>query len=263
MAHGLSAVKEHGLDDYAVLFREAGMAVLVYDHRNLGASDGEPRQVVNPWAQTRDFRYARAWLADRSEVDPLRIALWGSSFSSSEVVVLAAIDGGVAAVVANVPFCGFGGDVDEGAFGAMRSALDDETGSGPADAGEVAEPVAVIDEPGSEVQVLFPGPEAAAFFARPDARRWVNRVSMQSAFTGTPMWDPGPAYAHLEAPLLMVVAAGDELAPAELAETVSERVPAPKRLELVPTSHFEAYSGPAFERGSTAMLEFLTEHLDL
>ena len=44
MAHGYSGVKEQGLDDYAEVFCKAGLAVLLYDHRNLGASDGEPRQ---------------------------------------------------------------------------------------------------------------------------------------------------------------------------------------------------------------------------
>ena len=48
MAHGFSAVKEMALDRYAAVFREAGLGVLVYDHRNFGASDGEPRQEIEP-----------------------------------------------------------------------------------------------------------------------------------------------------------------------------------------------------------------------
>ena len=40
MAHGLSAVKELCLADYAEVFAAAGLNVLVYDHRNFGASDG-------------------------------------------------------------------------------------------------------------------------------------------------------------------------------------------------------------------------------
>jgi uncharacterized protein len=49
MAHGFSAVKEMYLDKYAEAFAEAGLAVLVYDNRNFGASDGEPRQEIDPW----------------------------------------------------------------------------------------------------------------------------------------------------------------------------------------------------------------------
>ena len=43
MAHGFTAVKEMYLDRYAEVFAAAGLGVLVFDHRNFGASDGEPR----------------------------------------------------------------------------------------------------------------------------------------------------------------------------------------------------------------------------
>jgi dienelactone hydrolase len=49
MAHGLGAVKEMYLDRYAEVFARAGLAAIVYDHRNFGASDGVPRQEIDPW----------------------------------------------------------------------------------------------------------------------------------------------------------------------------------------------------------------------
>jgi dienelactone hydrolase len=42
MAHGFSGVKEQ-IDHYAEFFAAAGFAVLVYDHRGFGTSDGTPR----------------------------------------------------------------------------------------------------------------------------------------------------------------------------------------------------------------------------
>jgi hypothetical protein len=30
--------------------------MVVFDHRNFGASDGEPRQEIDPRAQVRDYR---------------------------------------------------------------------------------------------------------------------------------------------------------------------------------------------------------------
>ena len=56
MCHGYSAVKELFLDAFAEVFCDAGFCALVYDNRNLGASDGEPRQEIDPWAQVRDYR---------------------------------------------------------------------------------------------------------------------------------------------------------------------------------------------------------------
>ena len=58
MAHGFSAVKEMYLDKYAETFAAAGLNALVFDNRNFGASDGEPRQEIDPWAQVRDYRHA-------------------------------------------------------------------------------------------------------------------------------------------------------------------------------------------------------------
>ena len=58
MAHGYSAVKEMYLDRFAEAFAKAGFAALVFDNRNFGASDGQPRQEIDPWRQIRDYRDA-------------------------------------------------------------------------------------------------------------------------------------------------------------------------------------------------------------
>jgi uncharacterized protein len=76
MAHGFSAVKEMYLDRFAEAFSQRGIAALVYDNRNFGASDGEPRQEIDPWQQVRDYRHAITWVTDRAEIDPNRIGVW-------------------------------------------------------------------------------------------------------------------------------------------------------------------------------------------
>src|ERR1700730_8877579 len=48
MAHGFSCTKEMFLDKYAEVFVKDGFAVLVYDNRNFGDSDGQPRLEVDP-----------------------------------------------------------------------------------------------------------------------------------------------------------------------------------------------------------------------
>ena len=103
MAHGFSAVKEMYLDRFADVFAAAGLNVLVFDNRCFGASDGEPRQEIDPWAQVRDYRHAITYLHTLPEVDPARIGIWGSSYSGGHVLVVAAIDRRVKAVVSQVP----------------------------------------------------------------------------------------------------------------------------------------------------------------
>jgi alpha-beta hydrolase superfamily lysophospholipase len=43
MAHGFSLTMRDGLAPYAEAFAAAGFHVLVFDHRHLGESGGEPR----------------------------------------------------------------------------------------------------------------------------------------------------------------------------------------------------------------------------
>ena len=103
MAHGFSAVKEMYLDGFAEAFAAGGLAALVFDNRNFGASDGEPRQEIDPWAQVRDYRHAITYAQTRPEVDADRIGVWGSSYSGGHVLVLGAIDKRCKCVAAQVP----------------------------------------------------------------------------------------------------------------------------------------------------------------
>jgi fermentation-respiration switch protein FrsA (DUF1100 family) len=103
MAHGFSAVKEMYLDAFAEVFADAGLAALVFDNRNFGASEGEPRQEINPWIQVGDYRDAITYARTRPEVDRERIGVWGSSYSGGHVLVVGAIDRRVRCVVAQVP----------------------------------------------------------------------------------------------------------------------------------------------------------------
>src|SRR5579859_3920570 len=107
MAHGFSAVKEMYLDSFAEVYAAAGLNVLVFDNRCFGASDGQPRQEIDPWAQVRDYRHAITYAGTLPEVDAARIGIWGSSYSGGHVLVVAAIDRRVKAVVSQVP--AFGG----------------------------------------------------------------------------------------------------------------------------------------------------------
>lgn len=103
MAHGFSAVKEMYLDKYAETFAQAGLASLVYDNRNFGASDGEPRQEIDPWLQIRDYSDAITFVRGLEQTDAERIGIWGSSYSGGHVLVVAAIDRRVRCVVSQLP----------------------------------------------------------------------------------------------------------------------------------------------------------------
>ena len=90
MAHGFPALKEMGLNRYAEVFAATGFGVLAYDNRNLGSSDGEPRDEIDPVAQMRDYRHAVTYAQSRTDVDNERIGMgdelyrWPGDLRSSD-----------------------------------------------------------------------------------------------------------------------------------------------------------------------------------
>jgi alpha-beta hydrolase superfamily lysophospholipase len=102
MAHGYAGVKEHGLELFARAFTEAGFVVLVHDHRNFGSSDGTIRHDIDPWRQIADWRRAISFLESLPEVEAARIGVWGTNCAGGHVLVLAATDRRIRAVVAQV-----------------------------------------------------------------------------------------------------------------------------------------------------------------
>ncbi|WP_231980993.1 MULTISPECIES: alpha/beta fold hydrolase [unclassified Mycobacterium] len=98
MGHGGSATKRLGLPAYAEKFTAAGLAVLAFDYRHFGASGGEPRQVIDVDEQRDDYRAAVRYARGRDDIDPRRVALWGTSLSGGHVLAVAADDPDVAAV---------------------------------------------------------------------------------------------------------------------------------------------------------------------
>jgi pimeloyl-ACP methyl ester carboxylesterase len=265
MAHGLSAVKEMYLDEYARVFAQAGLHVLVFDHRNFGDSDGRPRQEIDPVAQNRDYRHAITYVTTRSEIDPARIGVWGSSFSGGHALSVAAIDRRVRAVVAQVPFVSGHGNLSRlvradylplfrSRFHADRRARFD---------GGDPEMVAVVD-PDPSAAVVLPSADSWEWFSRTAKERapsWRNEITLRSVeMLGE--YEP-QAWIHRisPTPLLMIVAENDVVAPSELAFEAYERAREPKQLVIAPGGHFGAYTGPGFELTAGAARDHFVRHL--
>lgn len=269
MAHGFSATRHMALAGFAEVFSAAGFAVLVYDHRCLGDSDGEPRQEINPWAQARDYRYALRWLAQQPGIDADRLAVWGSSFSGGEVMVVGAVEPLAKVVVANGPFAGLGTPIDpaelDKRFAELKAALEDESGTGPADSKDAPiGPMPVVRTAGDETTAVFlPQPESTEWFLAVGGAgsAWQNTFTLKG-LTGAVPFDPAVAVPFLAPkPLLMVVATEDRVASAEVALATFETAQEPKQLTLVEGHHFVPYSGAGLEQSSAAARDFLLKYL--
>lgn len=103
MAHGFTTtINGMTADKYAERFRQAGYSVLLYDHRNLGISDGEPRQEINFWVQSRGYIDAIDFASTQPEIDTSKIAVWGASMSAREAFLVGSIDKRVGAIIAMI-----------------------------------------------------------------------------------------------------------------------------------------------------------------
>lgn len=103
MAHGFAAHKEFNLGTFAEYFTSnLPVAVLAYDHRCIGASEGEPRREIIPALQISDYSDAITFAQSLPEIDADKIAIWGSSYSGGHVLSVGAVDRRVKAVISQM-----------------------------------------------------------------------------------------------------------------------------------------------------------------
>jgi cephalosporin-C deacetylase-like acetyl esterase len=103
MAGGWCYVKEIVMPQYADMFAKAGLATILFDYRNFGESDGEPRQHINPYEQIEDYKNGMCFVETLDEVDSERIGIWGISYSGGHVLIIGATDSRVKCIVGVVP----------------------------------------------------------------------------------------------------------------------------------------------------------------
>jgi fermentation-respiration switch protein FrsA (DUF1100 family) len=265
MAHGFSAVKEMHLDSFAEVFANAGLAALVFDNRNFGASDGEPRQEIDPWAQVRDYRHAITYARTRPEVDRERIGIWGSSYSGGHTLVVGAIDRRVKCVVSQVPLCnGYRNIlrlVRADMVAQVRSQLDQDREA--RFAGGPPAMISVVSEDPAGPAAL-PTADSYQWFTetgRTRAPAWKNEVTLRTVEMLMEYMPVSYIDQISPTPLLMVIAAQDHLAVADEAFAAYNLAREPKKLVILPGAHFDAYLEPDFKISSGAARDWFLEHL--
>ncbi len=262
MAHGFAGVKEHGLERFARRFADAGFVVLVHDHRGFGASDGLPRNDINPWVQVADWRRAISFLEGLPLVDPDRIGLWGSSYAGGHAIVLGATDRRLRAVVAQVPtISGYQQSLRRVApdqVSALEGAFTEDdrrqfSGSAPATQAVVSADPAI--------PAAYRSPDAVAFYTQPvPPGTWDNAVTLRSTRAAR-MYEPGTFICRVSpTPLLMVVAMQDTVTVTDLALAGYEKALQPKKLVTIAGGHFDPYL-TQFDAAGGAAADWFTEHL--
>jgi uncharacterized protein len=264
MAHGFSAVKVMYLDRFAEAFANAGLGSIIFDNRNFGASDGQPRQEIDPWQQVRDYRDAITFAETLEATDPERIGIWGSSYSGGHVLVVGANDRRVKCVVAQVPLISGHANarrlIRADYIAGLQKMFDGDRRARMQGKPPAMLPVVSEDPAGP---AALPTPDSWTFFTetgRTRAGSWRNEVTLRSVEMFME-YEPGSYVGFISpTPLMMVVALGDHLTVADQALAAYERALAPKRLVTLPSGHFDAYVA-GFDAASRAATEWFVQHL--
>ncbi len=264
MAHGFSAVKENYLDCFAEAFAAVGLGALVFDNRNFGASEGEPRQEIDPWQQIRDYRDAITYASGLTDVDENRIGVWGSSYSGAHVLVVGAIDRRVKCVTSQVPLISGHRNarrlIRADMIAAVQGMFDEDRKA--RFEGKPPEMIAVVSND-PNVPSALPTPDAWEWMTETAEKRapaWKNEVTLRSLEMFL-AYEPGAYIEYLSpTPLLMVVAAQDHLTVADEALAAYERALQPKKLLLLEGGHFDAYVED-FDAASGAARDWFLKHL--
>jgi pimeloyl-ACP methyl ester carboxylesterase len=268
MAHGTSGTIQMVADKYAEAFCRAGFAAVLYDHRNFGMSGGEPRLEINPWVQARGYRDAITYAAQLPEIDAEHIAIWGDSYTGGQVIVVAAVDKRVKAVVAQCPVCGSTPpppDRDGSRFKLIQATLESGDVRGTAETTTGPMPVVSFDQ--IRHPSLLKPLSAYRWFIEYGGRHgsgWVNDATRVIPPTPAP-WNAVICAAHVTVPTLIMVSPEDEMVHANPAVTrlAFDALAGPKQWYEIEEGHFGLlwYPGERFDEASGAQVDFLLANL--
>ncbi len=253
MSHGLSAIIAMGLARYAEAFVAAGFAALLYDHRNFGLSDGEPRQEADPWQQVSDMRDAITFARTLDGIDPARIGVWGTSYSGGHAIVVGALDRRIKCVVAQAPLISGYRTMNRWMSAADAARLGERfiTDREARARGDAPKLTTVIAE----------GTEEAAWVAATDQEgAFVNALTLRSRELML-AYEPISFIARVApTPVLMILAARDTVTPTDDQLEAYAAAREPKRLALLDCRHFDVYTSHA-DAAATLARDWFAAHL--
>jgi hypothetical protein len=242
MAHGFGALAIW-LTNLAVDLAQADFAVLLFDHRNFGESDGEPRFGFDTLLQIRGYRDAISFLEKQPGIDKQKIVAWGESASSLVVQFVGVFDERVQAVIAHTPVCGNNTtkfDESPEKFEWLRqnwSSLDLST----VPMRELAVRMSRLHE--GEGPVIVEGGAAVGYVTRMRKKyvtEWSNQVFILQRKLEAQFNEQRLPAKYLKVPTLFVIATDDEVPLCELPTNSQcfDLIEAPKQLVEIKGGHF-------------------------
>lgn len=264
MANGLGGTKNMALDAYAVRFQEAGMAVLAFDYRYTGKSSGSPRQLIWIPSQLEDYAAAISYVRSLKQINPAKVALWGTSLSGGHVLVTAAKDKNIACVAAQCPLLD-GGEAAEAQLHLVGiKHIFKMAGHGQRDLvrswlGLSPHKIPIVGKPGTIA--LMADMDAWNAFEELAPDDFVNEACARIAIR-MDKYRPINQLDKIHCPVLLQVCDYDIALPVNVVKKAEERLGQFAQVIHYPIGHFDIYRKGNFEKAVNDQLSFYSKYLN-
>jgi hypothetical protein len=260
LCHGPGGVKEQLMPQISTFLCQAGYAVLRFDYRGWGESEGARGRLV-PAEQVEDIRSAVAFLGQQPGVDDRRVGVIGLAIGGSNALYAAAFDNGIkcVAVVSAI------GDLGRWLRG--RRPYWDWLKFRERLAGDRRQrAISGKPEMVEEIDFLIPDPEGMAKY-REIANRQPEllkdmRFSLESVEALTE-FQPFMVVDRIAPRGILLICAGEDLTvPVSESEDIYRRAGTPRKLVVMEgAAHGELYRGAGLQRVIQECDRWFKEHL--
>lgn len=262
LVHGFGATHEMRLAQYEQAFSDAGMVVLSFDFRNIGASGGTPRQLVSVRRQLADIDGALDFVRADQAVDADRVGIWGTSMGATHVMLTAARHPELAAAVVQCPVV----NTQNAAFASGLGHVVKLAGPILGDLFRAAlrlprRYLPIVGDPGSAAVVTVPGAKDGWYGMVPEGAVFDNRVT---AAVGAELVvrNASRQAADIRMPFLVCVSDRETLMDPRIAARCARIAPRGEALHY-PADHFDVYHAPLVDTIIADQTVFLARHLGL
>ena len=265
MAQGFAGTKDILLEKYALRFIKHGYAVLTFDYRYFGESEGIPRQQYAVVKQLEDIKGAINYARSRSEINPERIVLWGTSSAGNYGILIASEDERIAAVIGQTPSLDPEKDGKkilkrEGLFWLLKLIVHAQRDKGRSRFGLESHTIPAVGKLGTFAMHLAPGFFEGYQEMAKDSKTFKNEICARIMFESH-----GPdlftAAKKVKCPVQFHICEKDlNIAPSsheKIVEILGDKI----QIINYPIGHFEIYSGKYFEQSIKLQIDFLDKHL--
>ncbi|KAJ3543118.1 hypothetical protein NM208_g3745 [Fusarium decemcellulare] len=253
VGHPGTGIKEQASGLYAKCMAENGFFALAFDAAHQGDSEGEPRNLEDPYQRAEDFKAAVTFLSTLDDgVDPNRIGVIGICASGGYCIFAAQTDVRIRAVATVVGMCWGGmtrdifqaqGNLHEMLVQSGRSRVAEARGSDP-----------------DMVNILDTWDDAENYYKTP--RGYHPKCTNLKLTRSAKLLSTHDSVAFVRwispRPLLMI--SGSDAATVEFSKTTIQQALEPKELFIIPgKKHMDLYDGT--EESIPKLVEFMSHWL--